>query len=807
VVLITGASGFLGKALRRRLDPDYDVVPLDLQEDDDGTIACDLTDDTSLRAALQRVREEHGATLAAVVHLAAYYSFSDEPHPLYQKLNVGGTRALLDALNGGFTVERFIFAGTMLVHAPSEPGLPIDEEAPIDPTWVYPQSKWQAEEVIRRHRGAVPVALLRLAGVYTDDCGLPTLAHQIQRIYEQTPTAHLYAGALDRGQAFLHVDDLMRAFMQTLERRRELPEVFTALIGEPEVMSYRALQNLIARCLGHPDWHTFRAPGPIARLGARMNLLLAKLIPDSIDKGEEPFIKPFMIDRANDHFELDVSHARSVLGWRPEQRLRDHVPRMIDRLLNDPQRFYQVNKLTTPLWLDELGGRSSDPGTDLQRLRRRDARLHYQNRWSYLAAAALGAWLLLDGFAWGAMEPGLAFSNALSGVAIIVLAALCYASGGAAFRWLAVAAGMWVAFAPLVFFAANSASYLAGTLIGGMVMLFAAALPPEPGAGVNAALDTQEKPTGWSYNPSVWRQRAAIVALAFVGLFISRYLAAFQLGHNDRAWDPFFGTATEQIVTSAISEAWPVSDAGLGGFVYLLEIVLGIIGGRSRWRTMPWLVLMFGVLIVPLGAVSIYFIIIQPILLGTWCTLCLVAAAAMTIQIPLVLDEVAASLQFLSERRRAGRPLLWVLLRGDDGGSPARLPRAPQVAQRFQGLTLTWTLLVSIFIGMVLIGVRMSVGETALANANHLLGALIVTVSVASLAELGRPLRLINVLLGLALIAAPFLFVGAGLPLTALNVLFGVALIALAIPRGTTRNRYGVWDTLLGRSSPATVDS
>ena len=44
---------------------------------------------------------------------------------------------------------------------------------------------------------------------------------------------------------------------------------------------------------------------------------------------------------------------------------------------------------------------------------------------------------------------------------------------------------------------------------------------------------------------------------------------------------------------------------------------------------MPWLVVLFGIMIVPLGAISIFFIVIQPVSIGTYCTLCLVAAAAM----------------------------------------------------------------------------------------------------------------------------------------------------------------------------------
>lgn len=70
-----------------------------------------------------------------------------------------------------------------------------------------------------------------------------------------------------------------------------------------------------------------------------------------------------------------------------------------------------------------------------------------------------------------------------------------------------------------------------------------------------------------------------------------------------------------------MSEAWPVPDAGLGALTYALEIIVGCIGSARRWRTMPWLVVLFGIMIVPLGAISIFFIVIQPIVIGTYSTL------------------------------------------------------------------------------------------------------------------------------------------------------------------------------------------
>jgi hypothetical protein len=136
----------------------------------------------------------------------------------------------------------------------------------------------------------------------------------------------------------------------------------------------------------------------------------------------------------------------------------------------------------------------------------------------------------------------------------------------------------------------------------------------------------------------------------------ARYMAAFQLEHTASAWDPFF--STETILLSDVSKAWPISDAGFGTLAYLLEALSGFMGGVRRWRTMLWMVLMFGVLIVPLGTVSTFLVISQPVLVGEWGTLCLLTAALMLLMIPLAVDEVLAMLQFMRAARREGQPLL-----------------------------------------------------------------------------------------------------------------------------------------------------
>lgn len=162
-------------------------------------------------------------------------------------------------------------------------------------------------------------------------------------------------------------------------------------------------------------------------------------------------------------------------------------------------------------------------------------------------------------------------------------------------------------------------------------------------------------PPGWSTNPSAWFQRLPIVALALLGFGIATYLALYQLGVFATVWEPFFGSGSRVILTSRISRLLPIPDAALGAFGYLLDAVTGLIGGRRRWRTMPWIVIVFGLAVGPLGAVSIALVIAQPVLLDAWCTLCLASAVISVLMIGPAMDEVLAALQYLNHASKRGQ--------------------------------------------------------------------------------------------------------------------------------------------------------
>ncbi|MCP9496064.1 MAG: vitamin K epoxide reductase family protein [Pyrinomonadaceae bacterium MAG19_C2-C3] len=171
-------------------------------------------------------------------------------------------------------------------------------------------------------------------------------------------------------------------------------------------------------------------------------------------------------------------------------------------------------------------------------------------------------------------------------------------------------------------------------------------------------------PLGWSYNPSDWSQRLPIVGLSLIGFGIALYLALYQWRVFETVWEPFFGDGSRTVLNSGVSRILPIPDAALGALSYLADAVTGIIGKRERWRTMPWIVILFGLLVGPLGAASILLVILQPVMFDAWCTLCLASALISVLMIGPALDEMLASLQHVKREWKQGRSLWNVLWKG-----------------------------------------------------------------------------------------------------------------------------------------------
>lgn len=314
-------------------------------------------------------------------------------------------------------------------------------------------------------------------------------------------------------------------------------------------------------------------------------------------------------------------------------------------------------------------------------------------------------------------------------------------------------------------------------------------------------------PRGWSYNPSVWSDRLPILGLALVGVAIASYLAAYQLRLVRSVWEPFFGQGSVVILNSAVARLLPFPDALLGACAYLLDAVSGVIGGRDRWRTKPWVVILFGLAVGPLGAVSITLVILQPVLFGAWCSLCLTSACISLLMIGPAMDELLASLQYLRRVHRAGRSwraAFW----GAAEPLAAGTQRVPAPARAAPSRAPIWSL-----VGAAILGVWLMLAPTILEDAgpaavsDRIVGPLVIAFAVIAVWDVTRPVRWLHLPLGLWLLAEPWLL-GFGTASTVNSLVVGLLLLISLAFRGRLTDRFdGGWRALVGNQTELTARS
>ncbi len=244
LVLVTGGSGFLGSAVVRTLLARGSRVralvrssspPDNLRALDCETVAGDLTDQASLKAAMQGVRH--------LFHVAADYRFWARDPSVILRVNVDGTRSLMrEALSAG--VERIVYTSSVAALRVAGATSPVDETSPLAPDeaiGAYKRSKTLAEREVEGMilRDKLPAIIVN-----------PTTPIGPRDI-RPTPTGRILLDAargripafVDTGLNFAHVDDIAEGHLLAFEHGR---------IGERYILGGEnvLLQDLLAAIAG-----------------------------------------------------------------------------------------------------------------------------------------------------------------------------------------------------------------------------------------------------------------------------------------------------------------------------------------------------------------------------------------------------------------------------------------------------------------------------------------------------------------------------------------------------------------------------
>ncbi len=263
--LVTGAGGFLGRALVRALSARGDAVrALVRSAPPDGLAAAgvevvrgDATDPAAARAAVKGCD--------AVFHLAGIRRARGAAE--FLAVNAGGTRTMLEACAAEApSLARFVLAGSRAAAPPS--AAPIDEDVPLAPAEPYGASKAEAERIARSFAGRVPIAVARPPRIVGPGDRENLLFFRIARA-----GLALRFGGGPRPLSWIDVDDCAAGLLALADRPEAVGQAF--FLASPVATTVLELQESAARALGTavrrvsvPAW-ALRAAGALADAASR----------------------------------------------------------------------------------------------------------------------------------------------------------------------------------------------------------------------------------------------------------------------------------------------------------------------------------------------------------------------------------------------------------------------------------------------------------------------------------------------------------------------------------------------------------
>ncbi len=343
VIIVTGASGFIGRHLLESFKYDFYIYALarraqrvaGVEEHENiEWIRADVGEEKMVARVFSTIAREGGADF--LVHLAGYYDFTNKKNKEYLRTNVNGTKYILKHAQD-LNLKRFIFASSLTVTEFGKEGSLLNEKSPPNANFPYAWSKREGEKLVKKHSKKFPCTIIRLAAIFSDWCEYGPLYVLLSTWLSEGWDANILTGKGEAAIPYLHTKNLNFMIYEIINNTAKLPKCDTYIASHDGCTSQKELHEISMRYNYGQIKKIYFIPKWFAWLGVVFLNLIGKL------KGKRPFIRPWMVGYTDKNMNIDASYTRKALKWKPIERF--HIKRRLLFLIeNRKSNLYEWNR-------------------------------------------------------------------------------------------------------------------------------------------------------------------------------------------------------------------------------------------------------------------------------------------------------------------------------------------------------------------------------------------------------------------------------------------------------------------------------
>jgi len=314
-ILVTGGTGFTGKALVKQLVEDgHEIISLDnkehlkTEEEKEWGVKLifgSITDPDVIEEAIEGVDVVH--------HLAAAFREMDVPESYYDDVNVGGTKKILEAALK-HNVKKFIYCSTCGVHGNID-NPPADEYSPIQPADYYQKTKYEAEPIVDEYyKKGLNTVIIRPTAIYG-----PGDPERFFMIFKNVNKGHF--PMFGNGKTLYHpvyIDNLIDGFILAMEKESAIGKTY--LIADENYVEIEELVREVGKALKVDVKIDHYPIGPLIAAGHIFETLYKPF-------HKIPPIFPRRVDWFRQNRAFNIERAINDLGYQPKIDLREGLIR------------------------------------------------------------------------------------------------------------------------------------------------------------------------------------------------------------------------------------------------------------------------------------------------------------------------------------------------------------------------------------------------------------------------------------------------------------------------------------------------